>query len=207
MKTRILTILIIGILLILIFSFRTTPTEQTGNGNTDALRTEAVATYASSLTETLVALPTTSPTLTVEPSATLPLITVTLETSPTANACYNLLYIEDVTIPDLTQMKPGEVFIKTWLVQNIGGCAWKPGFTFQHVGGDLMRGTPVTLTEAIQTGSKREISVQLVVPSGQNGLIQSSWRMADEFGNFFGDTLSVNIVVGDITTPGTPNTP
>ena len=70
-----------------------------------------------------------------------------------------------------------------------------------------MRGNTVTMTEAIQTGSKREISVQLVVPSGQNGLIQSAWRMADESGNFFGDTLSVNIFVGSIATPAATNTP
>lgn len=70
-----------------------------------------------------------------------------------------------------------------------------------------MRGSTVTLTEAIQTGSKREISVQLVVPSGQNGLIQSAWRMADENGNFFGDTLSVNILVGSVTIPIATNTP
>ena len=70
-----------------------------------------------------------------------------------------------------------------------------------------MRGSTVTLTEAIQTGSKREISVQLVVPSGQNGLIQSAWRMADESGSFFGDTLSVNIQVGSIATPVVTNTP
>lgn len=207
MKTRIISILLIGTLLILLFSCRTDSTEKQTNVDTDAVRTEAVATYASSLTETLVAIPTASPTLTIEQTATEPLVTVTLETQPAANPCYNLLYLEDVTIPDNTQMKPDEVFTKTWLVQNIGGCAWKAGFTFQHVGGDAMRGSTVTLTEAIQTGSKREISVQLVVPSGQNGLIQSSWRMADENGIFFGDTLSVNIIVGSLTTPAVTNTP
>ena len=104
-------------------------------------------------------------------------------------------------------MKAGEVFTKTWLVQNTGGCAWRPGFTFQHVGGDKMRGEIVTLTEAIPTGAKRELSVQLVVPSGFNGLIQSAWRMADEFGMFFGDTLFVTIQVGEIATPAATNTP
>ncbi|MEK6753228.1 MAG: NBR1-Ig-like domain-containing protein [Chloroflexota bacterium] len=207
MKSRIISILSIGILLALLFSCGTNSTEEQTIVDTDALRTEAVATYASSLTETLVAVPTASPTPTVEPTVTPPLVTVTLAITATVNACYNLLYIEDVTIPDGAQMKPGEVFTKTWLVQNIGGCAWKAGFTFQHVGGDAMRGSTVALTEAIQTGSKREISVQLVVPTGQNGLIQSSWRMADGNGTFFGDTLSVNILVGSVTTPAATNTP
>jgi len=177
------------------------------NVDADALRTEAVATYVSFLTETLVAVPTASPTLTVVPTFTLPATSATIEPSATVNPCFNLLWIEDVTIPDGTQMKAGEVFTKTWLVQNIGGCAWRTGFTFSHVGGDRMRGNTVVLQEPIQTGSKRELSVQLVVPSGQTGLIQSSWRMADESGNFFGDTLSVNIMVGGITTPAVTNTP
>ena len=201
MKTKIASILLIGVLITLLFSCGTNSENQADTVDDTVVRTEAVATFASSLTETLVAVPSTSPTLTVEPTFTPEEGTATLESTPTANPCYNLFYIEDVTIPDNTQMKPGELFTKTWLVQNTGGCAWRAGFTFQHVGGDVMRGSTVTLTEAIQTGSKREISVQLVVPSGQNGLIQSAWRMADENGNFFGDTLSVNIVVGSIPSP------
>jgi hypothetical protein len=104
-------------------------------------------------------------------------------------------------------MKAGEAFTKTWLVQNVGGCAWRAGFTFNHYGGDGMRGSTVTLTDAIPTGAKREISVQLVVPSGQTGIIESAWRMADENGIFFGDTLSIKIVVGDVTAPTSTSTP
>jgi hypothetical protein len=207
MKTRILSLTIILIVGVLIFSCGTNNTKETDNLDADTLRTQAVATYASSLTETLAAVPSASPTLTVVPTFTLPAVSETIEPSATPNPCYNLLWIEDVTIPDGTQLKAGEVFTKTWLVQNIGGCAWRAGFTFSHVGGDLMRGNAVVLQESIQTGSKRELSVQLTVPSGQTGLIQSSWRMADETGSFFGDTLSVNITVGDITTPAVTNTP
>lgn len=199
-KTRIALILTL-ILVALLFSCGTNQTDST---DTNLIRTQAVATYASSLTETLAPASTAVPTLKVEQTPTPSIITATITTTPeatlTANPCYNLLWIEDLTIPDGTQMKAGEVFTKTWLVQNIGGCAWHAGFTFQNVGGDPMRGNIITMQEAIQTGSKREISVQLVVPGGVNGIIQSSWRMADENGTFFGDTLSVNIVVGDAAT-------
>ncbi|MFN3490629.1 MAG: NBR1-Ig-like domain-containing protein [Anaerolineales bacterium] len=199
MQNKIIYISLLIIIGALIFSCSANPTEQ--NIDFDSIRTQAVSTFASSLTETLAAVPTLSftpvATFTITPT---PLTETPLPTA-TTNPCYNLLYIRDVTIPDGMQMKAGEVFTKTWEVQNIGGCAWRAGFTFQHVGGELMRGDTVTLTEAIPTGAKRPISVELVVPSGINGLIQSSWRMADENGVFFGDTLSVNIVVGNITTP------
>ena len=199
MKIRIVTITLLIIIGALLFSCGTNQPEQ--NTDVDSIRTQAVSTFASSLTETLVANPTLLSTPTIKPTLTSTAITETPLPTATTNPCYNLFYIQDVTIPDGTQMKVGEVFTKTWLVQNIGGCAWRAGFTFQHVGGELMRGDTVVLKEAIPTGAKREISVELVVPSGLNGLIQSSWRMADENGVFFGDTLSVNIVVGNITTP------
>ena len=207
MKTRILSVTIILILGVLLFSCGTGNTQQSNNLDTNALRTEAVQTYAASLTQVLVAVPTASPTLTVTPTSTLPIVTVTLETPETANPCYNLLWIEDHTVPDGTQLKPNEVFTKTWYVQNNGGCAWAPGFTFSHFGGDPMRGEPLKFTEPVPVGVKREISIKLIVPSGQNGLIQSSWRMADKSGHFFGDTLSVNIVVGTITTPTATKAP
>jgi Ig-like domain from next to BRCA1 gene len=207
---KIKTSLLLGptvILGILLFSCGKNQPGQTPPLDPNAVRTEAVSTFASSLTETLAVLPSASPTVTVLPTFTRPAITVTAETPATANPCFNLLWIKDVTIPDGTHLRAGEVFTKTWLVQNIGGCAWRAGFTFNPVGGDRMRGNIVTLQEPIQTGSKREISVQLVVPSGQNGLIQSSWRMADTEGNYFGDTLSISILVGDAATPAATNVP
>jgi hypothetical protein len=207
MKTRILTITIILIVGALLFSYATNNSQPADNVDVNAVRTEAVETYAASLTEVLVVIPTASPTLTVEPTSTPTAVTATLETPETANPCYNLLWIEDHSIPDGTQMKPNEVFTKTWFVQNNGGCAWAPGFTFSHFGGDTMRGEPFRLTEPIPVGAKREISIELVVPSGINGLIQSSWRMTDENGHFFGDTLSVNIVVGTTATPTATKAP
>jgi len=208
MKIRILSITAFLILGVLLFSCGTSNTQQTNNVDVNALRTEAVETYAASLTKVLVVLPSTSPTLTAKPSATpTPEVTATLETPAVANPCYKLLWIEDRTIPDLTQMKPNEVFTKTWYVQNNGGCAWAPGFTFSNFGGDPMRGQTIVFTEPVPAGAKRELSIELVVPSGQNGLIQSSWRMTDENGIFFGDTLSVNITVGDVTTPTATSAP
>ena len=209
MKTRILPIVIIVIVGALLFSWGTNKTQQAEPVDANAVRTEAVETYVASMNEALPTVPTASSTpIIITPTLTPTAdVTATLETPAVANPCYNLLYIEDRTIPDGTQMKPNEVFTKTWFVQNSGGCAWAPGFTFAHFGGDPMEGEPVVLTEPIPAGAKRELSIELVVPTGQTGLIQSSWRMSDENGVFFGDTLSVNIVVGTVTTPTVTKAP
>lgn len=205
MKFRTISISLILIIGVFLFSCANNQADQTTAVDTDAIRTQAVETYASSLTglaPSFTPFPTLTPVSTIDttPSATP-------EPTATTNPCFNLFYIRDVTIPDGTRLKAGETFTKTWEVQNIGGCAWRAGFTFQHVGGDSMRGTPITLTEAIPTGAKREISIELVVPSGINGIIESAWRMADDTGSFFGDTLFVQIIVGDVTTPAVTNTP
>ncbi len=207
MKTRILSIIVILTLGALLLSCTTDSAQQT-NVDVNAIRTEAVETYASSLTEAMASVPTDTPTLTVEPSATATTVmTATLGTPAVADPCYNLLWIEDHSIPDGTNLKANEVFTKTWYVQNSGGCAWAPGFTFSNFGGNPMEGAPLVLTEPIPAGAKRELSIKLVAPGGQNGLIQSTWRMTDQNGLFFGDTLSVNITVGDITTPTATGAP
>jgi hypothetical protein len=194
MKTKILPIFAILLLGVLLFSCGTPEAPVDVN----AIRTQAVKTYISSQTQVLVVLPSLTPTLTVEPSATPTAgdVTTTPETPVAANPCYKLLWIEDRSIPDGSQMKPNEVFTKTWYVQNNGGCAWAPGFTFVNVGGDPMRGKPLALDASVPAGAKREISIELAVPTEVNGLIQSSWRMTDQNGVPFGDTLSVNITVG-----------
>lgn len=210
MKTRNISIIIILIFAVLLFSYETRNSTQPANPtnvDVDALRTEAVATYASSLTETMIVVPIVAPTLTIEFTPTLTNTTLTPETSTKADSCYNLIWIKDLTIPDGTQLKPNEVFTKTWLVQNNGGCAWPPGFSFNNVGGDLMRGKSIVLQEPIPVGAKREFTIILVAPNHQNELIQSSWRMADANGNYFGDTLWVKILVGNITSPSITNTP
>ncbi len=207
MKTKYLTISILLIFGLLLFSCAEN-SEQTAPIDVDAVRTEAVAAFAANLTQTALAMPAVSPTVTIEPTFTLtPTPEVEASPTPTKNKCYNLMYIKDVTIPDGTVMKSNEVFTKTWLVQNIGGCAWAPGFTFSHVGGDSLNGRTVTLNKPVPVGLKYEISVEMVAPSGVYGLIQSSWRMAYEPGMYFGDTLSVNIVVEDPNAPAVTATP
>lgn len=186
-----------GLLLLACTTNLTTPITDL---DSSAIQTQAVSTFASSLTETLVAIPIASPTLTSLPSFTPLAVTETNVAENPQNSCYKLLFIKDITIADGTHLKDNEVFTKTWLVQNNGACAWAPGFTFSHVGGDSMRGKMFVLTDPIPVGAKRELSIEMVAPSGQNGLVQSSWQMADASGNFFGDTLTVNITVGNIFT-------
>jgi hypothetical protein len=164
------------------------------------LQTAAVATFASNLTETVVAHPTTTPTLTPTGTPTLTLIDINAtEASATPTpSCYRLRWIKDVTIKDFTLMTPGETFTKTWLVSNSGTCAWQPGFQFAFYGGDPMGGSNYTLTQAVNPGDQMDLSIPMTAPSG-TGIIISTWRMSGFNGWFFGDALTVKIDLGGET--------
>jgi hypothetical protein len=175
--------------------------------NVELVRTQAVLTYQVELTQTALANPTSTPTATLSPTpaATLAVPTagspIALSTAPTggvaggASGCYNLAYVADVTIPDGTQMTPGQSFTKTWRVSNTGTCAWEAGFTFNVVSGDAMGASAVTLNQRVEAGRQFEISVPMVAPTNKTGSVRGDWRMADANGSYFGQQVYVEITV------------
>jgi len=115
-----------------------------------------------------------------------------------------MAFVSDVTIPDNTNMKPGQKFTKTWRVRNNGTCAWEAGFKLNFIGGDAMGGTTLTLDKAISPGSETELSVPMTAPN-TSGTHRSNWRMATAAGANFGDEVYVIIVVsGTTVTSPTP---
>jgi hypothetical protein len=188
--------------------------EETPTPSLDQIMTSAAETFVVVQTQTALAAPPTStpaPTLTLAPTNTLgaPPIS-TLPTSTTGggavNTCNKLVYIQDVTIPDNTPMTPGQTFTKTWRVQNSGTCAWAAGYKFVLIGGDAMGGTALTLAAAVNPGAQFEISVPMTAPAGKTGKVDGTWRMSDAAGVFFGDALTVVIVIGGATSTATAST-
>ena len=154
------------------------------------LRTEAVATFAASLTRTAGAAPTATLTITIIPSAPMTAASASPE-------CLGLAFLRDVSIPDNTEVTPAQVFTKTWLVENSGGCAWRPGFQLVFVGGLAMGGSPFRLERAVPPGARMQVSIKMAAPTTQTGVVQGTWKMSDDNGAAFGDYLSVVLVVTD----------
>lgn len=179
--------------------------------NPDEIRTQAVGTFAADLTLTAQAAPTNTPAATVTPLATFtsgPTSTggaVFGSTLPAAGAtasCYGLAFVSDVTIPDNTPTNPGQTFTKTWKVKNSGSCAWDAGFKFAFTGGDAMGGTAYTLPASVAAGAVTDISVAMTAPN-KTGTIRGNWRMSTASGQFFGDEVYVQIVIGGASTAPT----
>lgn len=174
----------------------------------EELQTQIVETFAAGLTQTAIAAPPTQtpfPTLTA--SATFaPFATSTAGTplsAPTTSSgggsspatCYGLTFVSDVSIPDNTQMTPGQTFTKTWKVLNSGSCAWDAGFKFAFTTGNALGGSTVTLSSSVASGAQYDISVPMTAPTTA-GTYQSNWRMSTAGGEFFGNEVYVIIVVG-----------
>lgn len=165
--------------------------------NIGQVQTQAVLTFANGLTSTAAAVPTGTATSTPEaPTAVAQASESGTSISPTPS-CYRLKFLQDVTIPDDTLMTPAEVFTKTWQVQNSGTCPWRQGFQMILIGGDAMGGSPFTVASTVNPGSKIEISIKMVAPTNQTGIISGTWRMTDGNGNQFGDALTTVIVIGN----------
>lgn len=161
----------------------------------DAIRTEAVSTFAANVTETASAMPSPTATDTETPATTAD---ATGGPSPTP-ACLSLRFVRDVTIPDNTPMTPAQVFTKSWLVENNGTCPWQAGFRVVLIGGMAMGGSPFPVTQEVGPGGRIQVSIKMAAPTNQTGIVEGTWKMADATGKTFGDYMSVVIVVGSGT--------
>ncbi len=202
-------VLVLAVLLVIVFGVlasRQTPPPPSPTVDIGKVQTAAVLSFANGLTSTAQAIPTSTSTETPQPaeptSTEAPAGTPGTESVTPTPSCYKLKYLQDISIPDYTIMTPAQVFTKTWQVQNSGTCPWPTGSKLVLIGGVAMGASPYTVEASVNPGAKVNISLKMVAPPNQTGLIQGSWRMMDPNGNGFGDYLTVNIVIGG--TPGAP---
>jgi len=126
-----------------------------------------------------------------------PLLSVSIKlpgSNTTASGCYDAALVSDVTIPDGTEVNSGASFRKTWEVKNTGTCDWNNDFKITFVGGDLFGSDTTKIRKTVYAGSNANISLDMVAPSG-TGTVTSSWQMADDSGNLFGQIYTVEIVL------------
>ena len=189
--------------------------EATPTLSVELIQTLAVVTFTLGQTQTAIAMPsnTPTPTATSSPTATSTLAVTNTPGTPRATSggviptasCYSMAFVADVTIPDNTNMKPGQTFTKTWRVRNNGTCAWESGFKFTFTSGNSMGGATLTLDKAVSAGTETELSIAMTAPN-TSGSYQGNWRMANASGTNFGDEVFVLIVVSGTASSTSTNT-
>jgi Ig-like domain from next to BRCA1 gene len=200
-----------GILLLSACGGNSTPTLTVDEIYTAAFQTFSAqaATQEGLQPPTLTELPSPFPTLPLAPTQSIfPTTVVTSPTSGVAAGCNNSVWISDVTVADGTVLSPGTAFVKTWLVQNNGTCAWNTNYKLLFAFGSVMNGTTVSIPQAVAPGGQVQISVNLIAPTGA-GNYTGNWRMQNDQSQFFGTILTVVINVPTATGTSTPapNTP
>lgn len=215
---RVQILLLIGTLLLVSCGAGAVEGTETPTLSVNQIQTQAVGTFAAAVTLTAMAMPTNTTTSTPAPTVT-PLATstggapfgaatagvpVTSGGGTSATSCYALTFVRDVSIPDNTQMDPGETFTKTWQVLNSGSCAWEAGFKFQNTGGNAMGASPLVLPSSVASGVTFDLAVPMTAPNAA-GTVRGNWRMSTASGEFFGDEVFVQIVVGNAA-PAATNT-
>jgi Ig-like domain from next to BRCA1 gene len=138
------------------------------------------------------------PTATIEASPTststsLPTATPTISPTPDQATCTDTAkFVSDVTIPDNTELLPGEEFVKTWRLQNTGTCTWTSQYALIFVSGDQMNGiSPLPLTGSTAPGSIVDLSVNLKAP-GTIGTYRGDWQLRNATGASFGTGTNAN---------------
>ncbi len=136
-------------------------------------------------------------TLTPAPEPTQP--TGTLVTAAPTSCSDSAILLQDVTIPDDTQMKAGETFTKTWEFQNSGKCTWA-GYTLRFVSGEKMNAPETAPITSTSPGQKVNVSVELTAPSA-DGTYTAYFTLNDTNGKDLPigteKTFWVKIIVGN----------
>ena len=110
------------------------------------------------------------------------------------NLCENSAYIEDASIPDGTVLAPGEIFVKSWVLENTGFCTWKDSYMLMFYEGDPMSGQNTEINKTIASGRQAKISIELTAPNSE-GTYTGYWIMANQYGTPFGMPFYVQIIV------------
>ncbi len=193
-------LLAIGLSLALMLSACNLAAAQPDTSILTQVATDVVASLTAqpSATASMTPTPTLTPTPTTIPTATstvgIPVSGGVVSSGSGAFGCNNSVFVADTTIPDGTVLAPGQSFTKKWELRNIGSCKWTPEYSIVFVGGDNMGGASNEIGKTVNVNKKGEAAVKLVAPT-VDGTYTGLWRMADQNGNLFGETIDVQIVV------------
>jgi len=177
-----------------------------------AVRTSAASTVVSqfTLTAAVFTLPPPLPTETQAPETpemtatetTLPVAQVTNAEGTVVILCDKYSWdvaTVDVNVPDNTTMSPGQDFVKTWKIKNIGSCTWGAGYKLVFSYGDAaLKGQAQPLSAAIAPQQEVDVSVQFTAPD-LPGTYTSYWTLQNAKGITFqgndNKVLYVQVVV------------
>lgn len=118
------------------------------------------------------------------------------ETRPTAtHVCVDsLTFLEDLSIPDGAQVRPGELLDKRWLIKNSGSCNWDQEYRIKLLSGPEMGASPEQALYPARSGSEASLRMIFSAPM-EPGYYQSAWQAYNPRDVPFGDPFYIEILV------------
>ena len=114
--------------------------------------------------------------------------------TPTTPCTDNLLFLDDLTIPDYSVLPPGMALDKQWLVQNSGSCNWDSRYRLRLVSGDALGAPAEQALYPARAGMQATIRIFFTAPL-EPGEYYSEWQAFDPNGLPFGESFAIRISV------------
>jgi hypothetical protein len=139
-----------------------------------------------------------------------PALTNSIYQTATSIPCDVVGFVDDITIPDGTEVVAKSTFTKTWKLRNDGTCTWNSDYDLVFSSGELMEGDEASSigSNPVSPGKTIEISVDLTAPEDPGDYI-GYWRLRNDSGQVFGIgpgdySFFVEITVVEATLTPTP---
>jgi hypothetical protein len=128
------------------------------------------------------------------PATPAPATPTAAQPSPTPACISGLRYIEDLSLPDGSQVAPGSKLDKRWRVENDGTCNWDSDYRIRPVAGSPMGAPPELALYPARSGVQAVIQIIFTAPA-EPGAYRSAWQAYDPGGEPFGDPFFIDILV------------
>jgi hypothetical protein len=164
---------------------------------------DAAATVQAIVTQTMYAATQNAPTSTPVPTTATPIPATNTPVATAVSYCDWAAFIQDVSIPDGTSLSPGEVFTKSWRLQNSGTCTWTPDYDIVFYSGAQMSGTTMQVPGYVAPGQSVDVAVTFTAPSAPGHYV-GYWILRNASGKLFGtggwadEPFYVDIYVKDL---------
>lgn len=117
-----------------------------------------------------------------------------LRPTPTPDCTDILSFLEDLSIPDGTVVRPEERLDKRWLVANTGTCNWDQRYHVKLLSGPAMGAELEQMLYPARSGTQFTLRMQMAAPA-EAGVYRSAWQASDPQGQLFGDPFFIEIIV------------
>jgi hypothetical protein len=139
------------------------------------------------------------------PASIAPSPTDAIGPNPQAACIDGAAFVADLTLPDGTQVEPGQSVTKQWSVRNNGSCDWGPGYRLVPILPNPLASDQEVALFPARAGAQAVWQVALVIPETSGELI-GRWVAQNPAGVTFGEEVYVVLEVVPPTAQSSPQT-